>query len=487
MQAAAERPRFSLNLRPRLEALIARPLPLFVGIFVVFLVVYGASIFLLPKRYGRLIVGDGIYYYVYLRSAVLDGDLDFLNDYTIYQSYNTKDLVKKEEMLNRKTPTGMAANLFSIGPAVLWSPVFLVTHLVASALGQTGNGYAFWYEAPILFLSITYGFVGMLLLYRIVAGMFSPLAAFVSVLGIWLATNVVYYMGVSPSASHVLSFFTASLFVYLWWRKSPQPLSAVGSNAIASKVSARTRGDWFVWGLSAGLMALVRWQDVLIAVLALMEWTAQAWASRKSENRWAVWLALLVNGLLFCVGLVLAFVPQMVAWQVLYGSPLTAPQGEGFFQFLHPEMLNVWFSTKRGLFSWAPILLLAVIGFVPLYQKNRLLGAAAIVIFVAESYVNSIVNDWWGGEAFGARRFISLMPFFALGLAGFIDMVRTRVSQTALLVALATFIVWNNLFLLQYNLWLHGIGHISAIPTLQEMTIDKFTAPFKVLAKLRDR
>jgi hypothetical protein len=172
---------------------------------------------------------------------------------------------------------------------------------------------------------------------------------------------------------------------------------------------------------------------------------------------------------------------------VLYGSPITAPQGGGFFQFLHPELLNVWFSTKRGLFSWSPILIFGLVGFVPLYRKNHLLGAAALVIFVLESYVNSIVNDWWGGEAFGARRFISLMPFFALGLAAFVDWVRPRVSQRLLFAALAAFLVWNNLFVVQYSLWLHGIGHISAIPTLQEMTIDKFTAPFQALARLRSR
>ncbi len=494
MQVAASRSTLALNLSARLDALIGRPLPFFAAIFFVFLIVYGASIFLIPKRYGRLIVGDGIYYYVYVRSAVLDGDLDFLNDYTIYQSFNTEDPIKKKEMLERKTPIGMAANFFSVGPAVLWSPLFIASHFIATVLGQASDGFSFWYEAPILFLSIAYGFIGILLIDRVVAGMFSRFAAFVSILSIWLATNVVYYMGVSPSASHVLSLFTSALFVYLWWRKSPHP------SPLPEGEGVRTRRDWFVWGLSAGLMALVRWQDILIAVLALFEWVKTTTDSPQpiTDNRLLITdyraspivrrlPSAVVNGLLFLAGLFLAFLPQMFAWQMLYGSPLTAPQGGGFFQVLHPEMLNVWFSTKRGLFAWSPILIFAVIGFVPLYQKNRLLGAAAIVIFVSESYVNSIVNDWWGGEAFGARRFISLMPFFALGLAAFIDYARARVSQTILLVALAAFIVWNNLFLLQYNLWLHGIGHISAIPTLQEMTIDKFTAPLKALERLRGR
>jgi hypothetical protein len=32
-------------------------------------------------------------------------------------------------------------------------------------------------------------------------------------------------------------------------------------------------------------------------------------------------------------------------------------------------------------------------------------------------YVNSSVSDWWGGGAFGARRFDSTLPMLALGLA----------------------------------------------------------------------
>lgn len=478
-------PSIAAQPRSRIDALAAHPLPLFVAIFVIFLVVFAASIFLVPRRYGRLIVGDGIYYYVYLRSAVLDGDLDFTNDYTRYQEFNTEDLRKKEEMLSRKTPIGRAANLFSVGPAILWAPAFLVSHGVALVLQQPTDGFSYLYEAPLLLLSIAYGFVGILLIYQVAAGMFSRFAAFVAILGIWLGTNVVYYMGISPSASHVLSLFTSGLFVYLWWR---------GRNG-------RRPLAWFVWGLSAGLMALVRWQDVLLAILALFDWIAvwraetlrskgvgETAASPRApttvESSVPSRSALVGGGVLFVMGMALAFAPQMIAWQYLYGAPLTAPQGSGFFQFTRPEILNVWFSTKRGLFSWTPLVLLAVVGFVPLYLKNRVLGASAVVIFLASSYVNSIVNDWWGGEAFGARRFIGLMPFFALGLAALVEVLRARVSQLAILVILGAFILWNNLFILQYNLWLHGIGHISSEPTFQEMTLDKFTAPFLALRRL---
>jgi Dolichyl-phosphate-mannose-protein mannosyltransferase len=456
--------------RPRLDGLVERPLPLFAAVFMIFIIGFGASIFLVPHRYGRLIVGDGIYYYVYLRSVVIDGDLDFTNDYTLYQSFNNEDLQKKREMLElHKTPLGKPANYFSVGPAVLWSPVYVPTHLLAVMLGLPQDGYSYWYEAPILLFSIVYGFVGFLLIYRVAVGLFSRWAAFVAVLGMWMATNVVYYMGISPSASHVLSLFAVALFVFLWWRFRGK----------------RTWRGWFILGLSAGLMTLVRWQDILVTLLALFDMIDDGWAIVKNRSFVSMVRAKVPEGLIFTAGLLIAFSPQMAAWQILYGAPITAPQGASFFYPLRPEMWNVLFGLKRGLFTWTPLIFLAALGFLPLYRRDRALGSAAFAIFLAETYVNSIVYDWWGGEAFGARRFIGLIPFFALGLAALVEAIAARVSRRTVLVALGAFTVWNLLFILQYDLWLHGIGHISADPTVAEITVDKFITPFQLLARLK--
>jgi hypothetical protein len=454
----------------RLDALVERPLPLFASIFLIYIIVFGASIFLVPRRYGRLIVGDGIYYYVWLRSVVIDGDLDFTNDYTLYQQFNNEDLQKKREMLElHKTPLGKPADYFSVGPAVLWFPVYLPTHVLALSLGLPHDGFSYFYEAPILFLSIVYGFAGILLIYRVAKGLFSQWSAFIAVLGMWMATNVVYYMGVSPSASHVLSLFTVGLFLYLWWRTRGQ----------------RTWRGWLLLGLSAGLMALVRWQDILITLLPLFEMIADAWTLLKKGSFLSMARVQVPRGLIFVAGLLIAFSPQMLGWQILYGAPLTAPQGANFFYPLRPEMWNVLFGLKRGLFTWTPLVFLAAVGFIPLYRRDRVLGAAAIAILLAETYINSIVYDWWGGDAFGARRFISLIPFFALGLAALVEWISARVSRRDVLIALGAFTVWNLLFIFQYDLWLHGIGHISADPTLAEITVDKFLLPFQLLARLK--
>jgi hypothetical protein len=35
------------------------------------------------------------------------------------------------------------------------------------------------------------------------------------------------------------------------------------------------------------------------------------------------------------------------------------------------------------------------------------------------------------------------------------------------------------------SLWLRGIGHISANPTLKEITVDKFYAPLELLQRFK--
>ncbi len=62
MEIARQQGRATTDWNARLEGLVANPVPLFIGILLVFIVVFGASIFLVPRRYGRLITGEGIYY-----------------------------------------------------------------------------------------------------------------------------------------------------------------------------------------------------------------------------------------------------------------------------------------------------------------------------------------------------------------------------------------------------------------------------------------
>ena len=106
----------------------------------------------------RIDLGDDTRIHAYLRSMVIDGDIDFFNE---------KGLWNRFEL----TPTGYSADfMYAIGSAILWLPFFLMGHLIAhiySWLGYpvTTDGYSFPYLVMTGIGSATYLFLGVILCY----------------------------------------------------------------------------------------------------------------------------------------------------------------------------------------------------------------------------------------------------------------------------------------------------------------------------------
>ena len=102
---------------------------------------------------------DSVYYYIYVRSLLFDGDLDFSNELEFF--YGRPDI-------QGTTTTGLPPNVFSVGPALLWSPCFIVAH-VATLLGQSfvseleADGYSALYQSFVYIGNSLYGLAGILL------------------------------------------------------------------------------------------------------------------------------------------------------------------------------------------------------------------------------------------------------------------------------------------------------------------------------------
>jgi hypothetical protein len=90
-----------------------------------------------------------------------------------------------------------------------------------------------------------------------------------------------------------------------------------------------------------------------------------------------------------------------------------------------------------------------------LYTKDRVLGAASAAAFSVSFYANAAVIEWWAGEAFGLRRFVSCFPIFALGASALIDRFAGR--PAVVLSAIAAFVAANFVLLVHYQAFMHGI------------------------------
>ena len=103
-----------------------------------------------PKPPGRVIDGDALGYYAWLRSVVFDGDSNFSNDYRLL----TDELAEDSEEL---TPlaTGLVPNKWPPGSALLWAPLFLVVAAIVGTLNLVGAQIPVWRQV-LLPLNVNY-------------------------------------------------------------------------------------------------------------------------------------------------------------------------------------------------------------------------------------------------------------------------------------------------------------------------------------------
>jgi len=176
------------------------------------------------------------------------------------------------------------------------------------------------------------------------------------------------------------------------------------------------------------------------------------------------------------------FAPQMIAWQMLYGQLLTVPQGGGFMRWTSPQVAAVLLSPLRGLFSWTPLALAGVVGLARLRHRDARLLWVLGGFFVVSTYVNASVADWWAGEAFGARRFMSCFPVFCVGLTALAALDGWRFRAVAALTAVLA--ASNLLLLFHYEVFMLGHASLASYPdNWYALWVERFVLPFRLIAR----
>ncbi len=158
----------------------------------------------------------------------------------------------------------------------------------------------------------------------------------------------------------------------------------------------------------------------------------------------------LTNGGFYFFIVIITLIPQFIVWRILYGQFLVYPySGEGF-NFFSPKMLETLFSSRHGLISWTPIILLSLIGLYYFTQTHRRVGYLFVICFILQWYINSSWDNWWFGLAYGGRSFINCTFIFVIGLAALIT--RFYSKRRYIFTLFPILIVWNFLFITQYIL-----------------------------------
>ncbi|MBN1551404.1 hypothetical protein JW979_08045 [bacterium] len=365
-----------------------------IPIFLVFLILF--SILFAPR-----LNSDGAYYYEFLRSIVIQNDLNFDDErefYTwewvpVFRSYLPGDWEN----------TGYPPNIFSIGPALAWSPGYILVHSGIRTLNLLGcglpaDGYGIAYRFGATIISVIAGLLTLIFLNIFLSDIGFENAERSPVLILLLcATHWPAFIFVTPAFAHAISVCIVTAFVTVWYR-FPDTTDSISKYAM--------------YGCLGGAAILTRWQNILFLLLPAVDAVADL-TNRTSLKKTGQWL---LKWLIFCAMLVLTISPQLITTRILYGKYITDPQGEGGMHWLIPKFITVLFWGVNGLFALHPILLLAIL-FLPLiFISNRRAGWGLTLIFILQLYINAVRRDPFG-VGFGLRRFLNCIPVFAAGFA----------------------------------------------------------------------
>lgn len=353
-----------------------------------------------------LVRGDGLAYFMWLDSLARDGDLNLANQAAKFAHVNTYHVFVHEK-------TGRYASVFPFGSALLLLPFYWLGMLAdkfpffhindSYFIQQQGTTFAYSFFAMLG--TNFYALAAVLLAYFTARRIAPSRIAMLSALALFFGTPLWYYSTIEPLNSHVCGTLAVSLLLFLF---------TVWCTLRREPTQRKEQLLWLAMGLAAGMATLVRWQLALFALPVGI-------ASLKQKR----------THLVLAFALSFATLSWLVpySWWKMFGSPWVIPaaeQNRAAFLIWPVYLKQILFSGEKGLFIWAPLTALSVLGWIALYGKNRILSLTLAAMFALQALINASVYDWWAGWSFGMRRMIELYPAFDLGLASLLSLSFSR-------------------------------------------------------------
>ncbi len=345
---------------------------------------------------------------------------------------STKSSIFRDETVTQGiatevTVTGLQGSPFPVGPSILWSPFFLLAHLIVIIINPAkATGFSFPYIALVSFGSSLYGLAGLFVVYkacRYYGG------KFISILTVFLtlaATPLIYYIFRQPIMGHTTIFFISALLylTYIFLTEN------------------RIRRNWsgLLFGVLLGLSVLMRWSAILFIIFPITYYTSQIIQAMKAKDSGAIRsLAIQICVAIACFGLTIT--PQLALWKRLYASFLVVPQGDTFIRgsILPINMLKVFFDTNRGLLFWCPFILIGILGILRI--PNKEIKISTLTSIIGLILLISYHQDWYGGGAVGTRFFIEVLPLVAVGFVCLTNKLTLKPFGKVGLVALTSVLV----------------------------------------------
>jgi len=346
---------------------------------------------------GPPIRSDGISYYVYLPSVVLDrsprlwavADEQYGGAFPEYTG------------IKRWPNTSWWLNPHPIGVAVLMLPWFVVAHALTWWSNLPPDGFSLYYQMAASLSGLVYGVLGLWVLQRVLARAYPPGIVLATLVTLTFGTNLFHYLTFDATFSHAYGFMLMAALV-----------------AVTPRWLARPATGWCVaLGLTLGLLVLVRHSHALFALVPLLHGVGATTSMRaRLAHLWNARAAVLFTG---AVATVLVL-PQLALYFAVTGQWVVSPYAllPATLHFDARRLLDVFISPAKGLFFWSPVWLVALSGFAAREGPAAVWRLPALACLGLLAGLIASWYDWQFGGSFGHRGFTDALPLVAWPLAG---------------------------------------------------------------------
>jgi hypothetical protein len=368
-----------------------------------------------------VILSDGAGYYAYLPAYFIYDDLQF--EFTRPNNKKRPDSEgARDYFFMNQTPEGTQINKYFVGTAVAQLPFFLGALLVANLFDYPVDGYSFPFQCSVAIAALFWGLLGLVRLRHLLKNMgFRDYHVAITLLLLFLGTNLYHYTLNEPAMSHVYSFAFISMFLYRMQRA----------------LNMRLSKDLVFAGILFGMIVLIRPVNALIVLFipALVS-TSSTFISSIVHffKRPSILIMAIVIG---SAPLLL----QSYMWYLMVDSWIADGYVGEKFDFKNPHYIDFLISWRKGWWIYTPMMPLALIGFISLRPKFRTITAITFIATLV--YIASSWSSWTYGGSFGSRPLVDHYGALAIGLAGFIQFTgRWKVISitTSILVVFLTFL-----------------------------------------------
>lgn len=388
---------------------------------------------------GQAVYGDGIFYWSFARSIVIDHDInvgnEILHHYSnvynnSYQEVNYPKSIYLQRDKDYRLP---------IGASVSWIPVMFIASGIGVMISLLGfsvilNGYSNFYQIFVGIENIFFVIFGLYFVYLLLRKLYDQKSTFITVGLLFFASNLLYYGSFDVINSHPLTFFLSSVFVYFFFTEFVYKWY-----------------QWLIVGIFVGLLTLTRNQEIVFIILPIL--AIMKFVLNKKIELQAKIIQCIKFSFFTILGMGLVILPQLLLWQYAYGGLFkTSYLKQNAFDFLHPHILGVLANPQTGLLFTSPIILIGVIGLIILAKNKKYIGVVGFLIFILEYFVIASWASWNQAASYGIRMLISTYPLVAIGLGLVIQKVIKKYSIKLIWIIGAFLIVFNLAMIVRFHL-----------------------------------